>query len=77
MANYLFIRVDRYDASQSTISRFKSNLLPEFAFRSAYLGSWGDESYYEKEVKDNVVVGREIITYDEEESTFLLIPLKK
>ena len=82
MTNYLFINVNRYDASQSIISHFRSNMLPELAFRFAYLENWGEgdeeaENYYEEEIKRNVVVGREMITYDGEENTFLLIPLKK
>lgn len=81
MTNYLFIAVDREDASQSIISYFKSNLTIELAFRFAFIERLGEdegaEDYYEDVVKEDVVVGREMATYDEEFVTFLLIPLKK
>ena len=80
MTNYLFISVDREDASQSTTSHFRSNLTPDLAFRTAFLEHLGEdegaEDYYEEVVKGDVVVGREMVTYDEEFVTFLLIPLK-
>jgi len=80
MKDYLFVAVDREDASHSTTSHFRSNLIPELAFRTAFLEHQGEdegaEDYYEEVVKGEVVVGREMITYDEEFVTFLLIPLK-
>jgi hypothetical protein len=80
MTNYLFILVDREDASQSTTSHFKTNLEPKLAFRFAFIEHIGEdeqaEQYYEDVVKENVVVKEDMITYDEEFITYLLIPLK-
>jgi len=81
MKDYLFLAVDREDASQSTTSHFRSNLEPELAFRFAFLEHQGEdegaEDYYEDVVREDVVVGPEMVTYDEEFVTFILIPLKK
>lgn len=81
MKDYLFIAVDREDASQSTTFHFGSNLEPKLAFRTALLEHQGEdegaEEYYEAVIKDDVVVGKELVTYDEEMVSFILIPLKK
>jgi hypothetical protein len=80
MVNYLFLVVDRYDASESKTLHVRSNLEPKLVFRTAFLEYLGEEDegaeeYYEDVVKEDVVVKEGMITYDEGEVTFLLIKL--
>ena len=80
MVNYLFLVVDRYDASESKTLHLRSNLDPELVFRTAFLEHLGEEDegaedYFEESVKEEMVIKEGMVTYDEEEVTFLLIKL--
>lgn len=75
MYNYLFIILDRYDSSKSSVVPFKSKMSPLQAFRFAYLENTdlGEEQYFEEEVYPKIKVGDSVTSYDEEEYSFLLV----
>ena len=82
MTNYLFIIVDRYDASESKTLHLRSSLKPELVFRSAFLEYLGEddegaEDYFQDAVKEEMVVKEGMVTYDEEEATFILVKLER
>ena len=75
MYNYLFVILDRYESSKSSVVTFKSKMQPLQAFRFAYLENTdlGEEQYFEEEVHPNIKVGDSVTSYDEEEYSYLLI----
>ena len=74
MKNYLFIILDRYDSSKSSVHTFRSNMQPLQAFRFAWEGNVEEDlDYFEEEVYPNIKVGNELISFDGEEYSYLLI----
>ena len=82
MQKYLFLILDRYEASFSTKFEIKSNLDPRLVFRNcmiekAGMGAEDAEEIYNGEIADEVCMRGDFITYDGEEESFLLIKLGK
>lgn len=74
MKNYLFIILDRYDSSKSSVHSFKSKMEPLQAFRFAWEGNVEEDlDYFEEEVYPNLKVGNELVSFDGEEYSYLLI----
>ena len=74
MKNYLFIILDRYDSSKSSVHTFRSNMQPLQAFRFAWEGNVEEDlDYFEEEVYPNIKVGNELVSFDGEEYSYLLI----
>lgn len=74
MKNYLFIILDRYDSSKSSVHTFRSKMEPLQAFRFAWEGNVEEDlDYFEGEVYPNIKVGNELISFDGEEYSYLLI----
>lgn len=74
MKNYLFIILDRYDSSKSSVHSFRSNMQPLQAFRFAWEGNVEEDlDYFEEEVYPNIKVGNELVSFDGEEYSYLLI----
>ena len=74
MKNYLFIILDRYDSSKSSVHPFRSNMQPLQAFRFAWEGNVEEDlDYFEGEVYPNIKVGNELVSFDGEEYSYLLI----
>ena len=74
MKNYLFIILDRYDSSKSSVHTFRSNMQPLQAFRFAWEGNVEEDlDYFEGEVYPNIKVGNELVSFDGEEYSYLLI----
>lgn len=74
MKNYLFIILDRYDSSKSSVHTFRSNMQPLQAFRFAWEGNVEEDlDYFEEEVYPNLKVGNELVSFDGEEYSYLLI----
>lgn len=74
MTNYLFIILDRYDSSNSTVHSFKSKMQPLQAFRFAWEGNVDEDlEGFEEEVYPNIKVGNGLCSYDSEEYSYLLI----
>lgn len=78
--NYLFIILDRYESSDSVTATFKSNMKPLQAFRFAYFGNVGEgedeEKYFENEIYPNLRVNNNLVTFDGEEQSYILVKLK-
>lgn len=78
--NYLFIILDRYESSDSVTARFKSNMEPLQAFRFAYLNNVGEdedvEEYFENEIYPNLRVNNNLVTFDGEEMSYILVKLE-
>lgn len=74
MKNYLFIILDRYDSSKSSVHTFRSKMEPLQAFRFAWEGNVEEDlDYFEGEVYPNLKVGNELVSFDGEEYSYLLI----
>lgn len=74
MKNYLFIILDRYNSSKSSVHSFRSNMQPLQAFRFAWEGNVEEDlDYFEGEVYPNIKVGNELVSFDGEEYSYLLI----
>lgn len=74
MKNYLFIILDRYNSSKSSVHTFRSNMQPLQAFRFAWEGNVEEDlDYFEEEVYPNIKVGDGVTSYDGEEYSYLLI----
>lgn len=74
MKNYLFIILDRYNSSKSSVHTFRSNMQPLQAFRFAWEGNVEEDlDYFEGEVYPNIKVGNELVSFDGEEYSYLLI----
>ena len=74
MKNYLFIILDRYDSSKSSVHSFRSKMEPLQAFRFAWEGNIEEDlDYFEEEVYPNIKVGNELVSFDGEEYSYLLI----
>lgn len=74
--NYLFIILDRYESSESVTATFKSKMEPLQAFRFAYLGNVSEEDeYFEEEVYPKLKVNGNLVTYDHEEYSLVLVKL--
>ena len=74
MKNYLFIILDRYDSSKSSVHTFRSKMQPLQAFRFAWEGNVEEDlDYFEGEVYPNLKVGNELVSFDGEEYSYLLI----
>lgn len=74
MKNYLFIILDRYDSSKSSVHSFRSKMEPLQAFRFAWEGNVEEDlDYFEEEVYPNIKVGNELVSFDGEEYSYLLI----
>lgn len=74
MKNYLFIILDRYNSSKSSVHTFRSNMQPLQAFRFAWEGNVEEDlDYFEEEVYPNIKVGNELVSFDGEEYSYLLI----
>lgn len=74
MKNYLFIILDRYDSSKSSVHSFKSKMEPLQVFRFAWEGNVEEDlDYFEEEVYPNIKVGNELVSFDGEEYSYLLI----
>ena len=74
MYNYLFIILDRYDSSKSSVHPFKSKMQPLQAFRFGYIGNVEEEDqFFEEEIYPNLKVGDSVVSYDGEEYSYLLI----
>lgn len=78
MVEYLFIILDRYDSSESKTITFKSKMQPLQAFRFAYLENVEeDDEFFEDEIYPNLRVNENLVAYDLEEQSFLLINISK
>lgn len=76
MLNYLFVILDRYDSSNSTVHPFKSKMQPLQAFRFGYIGNVEeDDSFFEEEIYPNLKAGDNIISFDGEEYSYILIKI--
>jgi len=74
MKNYLFIILDRYNSSKSSVHSFRSKMEPLQAFRFAWEGNVEEDlDYFEEEVYPNIKVGNELVSFDGEEYSYLLI----
>lgn len=75
--DYLFIILDRYDSSDSHVVTFKSKMQPLQAFRFAYLGNVEeDDQHFEEEVYPKLKVNGNLVTYDQEEFSLVLVKIK-
>jgi len=76
MKKYLFIILDRYESSDSTTSEFKSKMEPLQAFRFAWEGNV-DEGLegFEDDIYPNLMVRDNLITFDSEEHSYILVQL--
>ena len=76
MINYLFIRLDRYESSNSTTSTFKSKMQPLQAFRFAWEGNVDEDlEGFEEEIYPNLKVKGNITSFDGEEESYILVKL--
>lgn len=74
--NYLFIILDRYESSESVTTTFKSKMQPLQAFRFAWEGNVDEElEYFEEEVYPKLKVNNNLVTYDGEERSYILVKL--
>ena len=82
MQKYLFLILDRYESSLSKTHEITSNLKdPKLVFRTCMLekvgnGSSEHEELYNDEIADQVCKKGDIVSYDDEETSYLLIKLK-
>lgn len=81
MQKYLFLILDRYEASFSKTHQVRSPLDPKTVFRNCMLKFVGDntaehEEYYNDEVADEICIKNNLITFDDEDHSFLLIKLE-
>ena len=75
--NYLFIILDRYESKDSVTSTFKSKMEPLQAFRFAWEGNVDEElEYFEEEVYPKLKVSGNLVTFDSEEFSYILVKLK-
>lgn len=81
MTKYLFLILDRYEASFSSKFEIKSNLKPKLVFRNCMIEIAGrraeDAEEITDEIMDEVCQRGDFTTYDDEEQSFLLIKLEK
>ena len=76
MINYLFIILDRYDSSKSSVHPFKSKMQPLQAFRFAWEGNVDEDlDAFEEWVYPNLKVGDNLTTFDGEEESYILVKL--
>lgn len=74
--NYLFIILDRYESSESVTATFKSKMQPLQAFRFAWEGNVDEElEYFEEEIYPKLKVNNNLVTYDGEEQSYILVKL--
>lgn len=74
--NYLFIILDRYESSESVTATFKSKMQPLQAFRFAWEGNVDEElEYFEEEIYPKLKVNNNLVTYDGEERSYILVKL--
>jgi hypothetical protein len=82
MQKYLFLILDRYEASLSESHELKAGLSdPKTVFRNCMIGIVGRfinevEEWYDDEIADQVCQKGNFTTYDDEEQSFLLIKLE-
>lgn len=75
--DYLFIILDRYESSKSVTATFKSKMQPLQAFRFAWEGNVEEDlDYFEGEVYPKLKVGSNLVTFDSEEFSYILVKLK-
>ena len=75
--SYLFIILDRYESSESVTTTFKSKMQPLQAFRFAWEGNVDEElEYFEEEVYPKLKVSGNLVTFDSEEFSYILVKLK-
>jgi hypothetical protein len=82
MQKYLFLILDRYEASFSESHQVRSPLDAKIVFRNCMIkfagfGSDEAEGQYDDEIADEVCQKGKFTTYDWEEKSFLLIKLEK
>ena len=76
MKNYLFVILDRYNSSKSTVHSFKSKMQPLQAFRFAWEGNVDEDlEEFEEEIYPNIKVGNQVHTFDGEEYSYLLMSI--
>lgn len=74
MNKYSFIVLDRYNSSKSDVINFRSKLTPKKAFRFIYLKFTEDpEDFYDNEMQQDVRIGTNIVSFDGEEISWILI----
>ena len=74
--NYLFIILDRSESSESVTATFKSKMQPLQAFRFAWEGNVDEElEYFEEEIYPKLKVNNNLVTYDGEERSYILVKL--
>jgi len=72
---YLFIILDRYEASESVVATFNS-MNPLQAFRFAWEGNVDEElEDFEEEVYPKLKVKDKLVTFDSEEQSYILVSL--
>jgi hypothetical protein len=77
MTKYLFLILDRYEASFSKSFQIKSNLKPKILFRNCMLEyAKFEEEYFEDNVAGEICRKGKNTTWDDEERSFLLIELE-
>jgi hypothetical protein len=73
---YLFIILDRYEASESVVATFNSKMNPLQAFRFAWEGNVDEElEDFEEEVYPKLKVKDKLVTFDSEEQSYILVSL--
>jgi hypothetical protein len=73
---YLFIILDRYEASESVVATFNSKMNPLQAFRFAWEGNVDEElEGFEEEVYPKLKVKDKLVTFDSEEQSYILVSL--
>ena len=71
---YLFIILDRYEASESVVATFNSKMNPLQAFRFAWEGNVDEElEDFEEEVYPKLKVKDKLVTFDSEEQSYILV----
>ena len=76
MKNYLFIILDRYESKDSVTAQFKSKMEPLQAFRFAWAGNVDEDlEGFEEDVYPNLKVGGNLVTFDSEEFSYILVKL--
>ena len=80
MTKYLFLILDRYEASFSSKSEIKSKLKPKLVFRNCMIGVLGKGDAVAidiiDEIMEQVCMRGDFVTYDSEKQSFLLIKLE-